>query len=200
MVGTSSASLVGRIVTVGAIAALLHEMHSREKDYDKCIERNENMEDECNKHLIGINRHNDDVLIGWLTFSLVVAAIYTMVSATGFYYGWVGCQAEKDAEKQVATDVQPPVPGAGGFAMSAPQVVVVQAQAVATDAPRPALVVNLQDQGAAAAEFPVVRANAIQNAVSADTALVAQAAMQSTEDAALAAAMQNNDKGTTALE
>ena len=146
---------------VGAIAALLHEMHSREKDYDKCIERNESTEDECNKHLIGINRHNDDILIGWLTFSLVVAAIYTMVSATGLYCGWVGCQAEVDAENQIETDVQPSAPGAGGFAMSAPQVVVAQARAFPADAPRPALVANAQDQGAAAAEAPVVRATAI---------------------------------------
>lgn len=184
MFATSSGALVGRIVVAAGIAAFLHRMHEKEDEYDKCMDKlrgsDENTaEDNCDEHLVGSNRHNDDTLIGWLTFSLVVAMVYTTVSLVGMHYGWVGYRAEAEAKQntQSGTAANAAEAGTGNFVMSAPQVVVVQARAIPAataqqdgsatmSAPSAAGSVSATSAPSAAATAAPVHATLIQHAVS----------------------------------
>jgi len=176
MFATSSGALVGRIVVAAGIAAFLHRMHEKEDEYDKCMDKlrgseDNTAEDKCDEHLVGSNRHNDDALIGWLTFSLVVAMVYTTVSLVGMYYGWVGFQAEAGAKQnsESGAAANAAEAGTGNFVLSAPQVVVVQARAI------PAA--SAQQDGSAAG-------SAIMSAPSAASSVSASSAPSATATAA----------------
>jgi len=170
---TSTGALVGRIVVVAGIAAFLHRMHEKETEYDECLENSlddDDLEakDECNHHLVGKNRYNDDELIFWLTVSLVIASIYTLVSLVGMYYGWTGAEAEAEANQSTAIAGTDEEAASGDFVMSDPHVIVVQSVAVSNssnaDTPS-AVAVRRQMPSEAAVNATAIHAIPIQQTI-----------------------------------
>ena len=145
--GLSAGALLIRLIIVIAVAAIIGTLNQEIEDYDKCCDnppyspdsgyycwpagkmsrryRDGSIEDNdwCgDKHLSYGWRHLQRFVVHWFTISMVLVIIMMLFSLVGTICGFVGCNAEKEAEENAPAE-----------AAGSPQVVTGSVQLVVSE-------------------------------------------------------------------
>ena len=117
--GLSAGALLIRLIIVIAVAAIIGTLNQEIEDYDKCCDNppyspdsgyycwpgsNEHYDWCGDKHLSYGWRRLQKFVVHWFTISMVLVIIMMLFSLMGTICGFVGCNAEKEAEENAPAE------------------------------------------------------------------------------------------------